>query len=139
MHVDKSASLDHCDNTNVDPIVTQAGNRIVNVPVDLGVFRVSSNLRSTIKFPEPVMEIKDVKKKVEIVQCRLMTSNQAIRSDLLVRMVQNSHCYYQGYVSKNIQYATVHVSRFGFDGSCVSSDIKSLTVRIPFKCMTTLH
>jgi hypothetical protein len=135
VNVDKSASLDHCDNTTVDPILTPAGERTVHVPVDLGVYRVSSNLEAHITFPEPVMEIKDVKKNVEIVQCRLMTiptsngdfSEDGAQFPLLL----------SGYVRKNIQYATP-CGGSGFDGSCVSSDIKSLTVRVPFKCMTTI-
>ncbi|WP_044022183.1 CsxC family protein [Bacillus sp. SG-1] len=132
---DKSANIGECDNQVVDFLAVPGGNtRIIHTPVQLAVRAVTTNMVANIEFPEPVMEIKDIKKRVEIVQCRLITPPVATPA-FSVENNDTFPLYIKGYVRKNIQYAT---PCYDADGHCVSSDIKSLTVRVPFECFTNI-
>ncbi|WP_070121333.1 CsxC family protein [Bacillus marinisedimentorum] len=84
------------------------------IPVVLAEQDVSFTIDEEIVFPEPVLEIKKVKKRLKLTQCRLMLPTNTI---LLM-----------GFIRKNIQYATPVV---GDDGT-VTSNIRSFTVDIPF-------
>lgn len=128
----QSASIEHCENTPTDtPFFS--GSRRIRVPVNLGEFDVMSNIVANISFPEPVLEIKDIKKRIEIVQCRLLT--RATRS-AAGSSTGPFPLFIKGFVRKNIQYASPVYSE---TGECVSSEIKSLTTRVPFQCMTTVR
>ena len=128
--VNQSASVGECMNT---PVVTPVftGPRRIRIPVNLGEFNVSSHLTANITFPEPVLEIKDIKKRVEIVQCRLIASATTTPGDSAVGPFP---LFIKGYVRKNIQYASP--SGGSSSTECVSSEMKSLTSRVPFECMT---
>ena len=132
VNVNQTASVEQCMNTPTDtPIVT--GPRRIRVPVNLGEFIVTSHLSANISFPNPVLEIKDIKKRVEIVQCRLMTNATTFNG---ASSVGPFPLFIKGFVRKNIQYASpCHNS----SGECVSSEIKSLTTRVPFECMTMVE
>ena len=71
VNVNQSASLEQCENVTVNPPLVDAGPTIVQLPITLAEIRVTSNLVANIHFPDPVLEIKDIKKRVKIVQCRL--------------------------------------------------------------------
>ena len=93
-----------------------------------------------INFPHPVLEIKDIKKRVKIIQCSLLldpVSNPSSAFNLPSDPdEQVGHLFLKGFVRKNIQYASpTHLSS---DDSCVSSSLKSLTTDIPFECVVTL-
>ncbi|WP_082235289.1 CsxC family protein [Halobacillus massiliensis] len=134
VNLNESASIEQCTSESVDTPTTPAGDVTIRVPVELGAFTVTSHLTANITFPDPVLEIKDIKKRVIITQCRLMTRTSTGDDD------QFSDgpfpLFIKGYVRKNIRYATTcpH-SR----GECVSSEIKSLTVNVPFECVTTVE
>jgi hypothetical protein len=132
--VNQSASVSHCESREVDicDIVTSPPvPTIIRVPVTLAELEVESNLVANIHFPDPVLEIKDIKKRVKIVQCRLMTP-PATTPTFSEGPFQ---LFLKGFVRKNIQYATPCPNS---TGECVSSEIRSLTADIPFECVTTV-
>ncbi|WP_430788258.1 CsxC family protein [Virgibacillus flavescens] len=134
VNLNQSASVDSCTNTPTDTPVTPLGERLIRVPVNLGDFIINSSLVANITFPHPVLEIKDIKKRVEIVQCRLLTPSAAAASTFDDGPFP---LYIKGFVRKNIQYASPSPCD-NASGSCVSSEIRSLTARVPFECMTTV-
>ena len=69
-----SASVHECESTRVTPLVTPGRNNqvIMKVPVTLAERTVTTSLSANINFPHPVLEIKDIKKRVKIVQCSLL-------------------------------------------------------------------
>jgi hypothetical protein len=77
-------------------------------------------MTSKIEFPEPVLEIKEVKKSLKVTQCRLLLPTNKV--------------FIKGFVRKNIQYATPKKS----DLYKVVSDIRSMTVDIPFETVTEI-
>lgn len=137
--LNKSASVEQCDNVSVSPPLVNAGPTIVRLPVTLAEVRVTSNMTANIHFPDPVLEIKDIKKRVKIVQCKLLLGGNAVdpATGLLTRSVP---LYLKGYIRKNIQYATpcTHPSGSRSPGDCVASDMRSLTVDVPFECVTNI-
>ena len=72
--IDISAHMGECENRAATPITTPIGVRLINVPVVLAERTISTNLVANIKFPEPVLEIKDIKKQVKIVFIKFMCS-----------------------------------------------------------------
>ncbi|MBD1381946.1 DUF3794 domain-containing protein [Bacillus sp. IB182487] len=115
----KSASIEQCDSTPRP--TTGISNAVINAPVILATLRVSTNLVANIHFPDPVLEIKDIKKRLKIVQCRLL--------------LPTNQLFLKGFVRKNIQYATPCP---GASDSCVSSNLRSLTVDVPWECVTSI-
>ncbi len=93
---------------------------VIKVPVVLAETTVQIDTTAKIHFPEPVLEIKAVKKNLKLTQCRLLLPTNKL--------------FLKGFVRKNIQYATpVNSWRHG-----VHSAIRSLTVDIPFETVTEL-
>ncbi|UOQ44806.1 DUF3794 domain-containing protein [Halobacillus salinarum] len=130
-----SASVEQCVNTPVDDVITTPANPalITRLPVTLAELTVNSSLSANIQFPEPVLEIKDVKKRVKIVQCRLLLPGTADSDDPFA--AGDYQLFLRGFVRKNIQYATPDP---GASDACVSSSLRSLTVDVPFECVTTV-
>jgi hypothetical protein len=106
-------------NTPITPQIINAF-PYIKVPVVLGETTVQIDLDSTITFPEPVLEIKQIKKNLKLVQCRLLLPTNKL--------------FLKGFVRKNIQYATPSAGGRDF----VSSNIHSLTVDVPFQVVTRL-
>ncbi|MGJ7922363.1 CsxC family protein [Neobacillus sp. LXY-4] len=93
---------------------------VVKVPVVLGEATVQIDMSAKIHFPEPVLEIKAVKKNLKLTQCRLLLPTNKL--------------FIKGFVRKNIQYASPRSSyRHG-----VISSIRSLTVDVPFETVTEI-
>ena len=70
-----SASVHDCESTRITPVCTTPGRNnqvIMKVPITLAERTVSTSLSANINFPHPVLEIKDIKKRVKIVQCSLV-------------------------------------------------------------------
>ncbi|WP_455429231.1 CsxC family protein [Halobacillus halophilus] len=132
--LNKSASIEQCMNEETDTPVTPEGTRLVRIPVNLGDFNVTTHMVANIEFPYPVSEIKDIKKRVVILQCRLMTRTSASPDDQFSS--GPFPLFIKGYVRKNIQYAS---PCYNEAGECVSSEMKSLTVKVPFECMTSVN
>jgi hypothetical protein len=133
-----SASVQECDSIPVSPVCSPGGETILRVPVTLAELVVRTNLEAKISFPEPVLEIKDVKKRVEIEQCRLLLTGVPAGTDPFTPT--DLQLFIRGHVRKNIQYATPHVipGNFRCASKCVSSAIRSLTAKVPFECVTTI-
>lgn len=131
--VNDSASLGECASVPVAPILTPGGTRIIRVPVTLAERSVSSSLSANITFPKPVLEIKDIKKRVKLIQCSLILPPVATAAEAFTPV--DGHLFLKGFIRKNIQYASPTTDT---SASCVSSTLNSLTVDIPFECMTTI-
>lgn len=113
----KNALSPKVGNRPVEPDVIH-GKATVKVPVVLAETVVQLDLNPTIKFPEPVLEIKNIKKNLKITQCRLLLPTNKL--------------FIAGFVRKNIQYAT---PKYGTKDALIS-DIRSLTIDVPFKAVT---
>jgi hypothetical protein len=132
----QTASVHDCASSEAPTVVTPGiNNRVtMKVPIVLAERTVSTSLSANINFPHPVLEIKDIKKRVKIVQCSLVLEP----AESLARSFDpvDAHLFIKGFVRKNIQYASpTHLSS---DDSCVSSSLKSLTTDIPFDCVVTI-
>ncbi|WP_428908568.1 CsxC family protein [Niallia sp. Krafla_26] len=135
--VEVSAHIGECENESVEPITTPEGPTTIKVPVTLAELNVKTNLVAKICFPDPVLEIKDIKKRVEIVQCRLLLPGipEYRYDDDFPFEKRTLRLFIKGFVRKNIQYATPSPR----SKDCgVSSEIKSFTVKVPFECVTTI-
>jgi hypothetical protein len=137
-----TASVHECESTRVTPLVTPGRNNqiIMKVPVTLAERTVTTSLSANINFPHPVLEIKDIKKRVKITQCSLLLNTVSNPNNAFNLPSdpneQVGHLFLKGFVRKNIQYASpTHLSS---DDSCVSSSLKSFTTDIPFDCVVTL-
>jgi hypothetical protein len=115
----KSSVQQEVSNTPVKPEVINSY-PYMKVPVVLGETTVQIDLDSIIEFPEPVLEIKKIKKNLKLVQCRLLLPTNKL--------------FLKGFVRKNIQYATPKAGGKDF----VSSSIRSLTVDVPFQAVTQI-
>lgn len=134
--VNVTAHMGECENEPVCPAKTPAGTRILRVPVTLAELAIKTNLVANITFPDPVLEIKDIKKRVKIIQCRLLLPGIPESSNPLTPFTPTTlRLFIKGFVRKNIQYATPCRNS---TGDCVSSEIRSLTVDVPFECVTTI-
>ncbi|MBH0231489.1 CsxC family protein [Halobacillus yeomjeoni] len=118
-----TSNLHYCDNTPVKPNVS-IGKIVSKVPVVLAEIDLQINLDETITFPEPVLEIKDIKKRVALTQCRLLLPTHKL--------------FIKGFVRKNIQYASPAHDIEASTAKSVSSDLHSYTVDIPFECVTEI-
>ncbi|WP_096186486.1 CsxC family protein [Evansella halocellulosilytica] len=98
------------------PDITK-GHTIIKSPVVLAETTVQIDLNTTIKFPEPVLEIKDIKKNLKLTQCRLLLPTKKL--------------FLSGFVRKNIQYAS---PKYGSPHSVISN-IRSITKDVPFSAV----
>lgn len=120
---DGNSSLHSCENKPQCPRVA-IGKVYTKVPVVLAELTIQVNMDAMIDFPEPVLEIKDIKKRVNLTQCRLLLPTNKL--------------FVKGFVRKNIQYASPCKEIDASTPTSVSSDLHSLTVDIPFQCVTEI-
>jgi hypothetical protein len=118
-----TSDMIECSNQSFNPQVS-IGKIITKVPVVLAELTVQLNLDSKITFPEPVLEIKDIKKRVNLTQCRLLLPTNKL--------------FIKGFVRKNIQYASPSSEIETSSTKSVASDLHSYTVDIPFDCVTEI-
>lgn len=119
-----TSNIKECKNHPVKPNVS-IGKIITKVPVVLAELNLQLNLDATITFPEPVLEIKDIKKRVNLTQCRLLLPTHKL--------------FVKGFVRKNIQYASPSGEIEKSTEQSVASDLHSLTVDVPFECVTDIE
>ncbi|UQD51878.1 DUF3794 domain-containing protein [Bacillus methanolicus] len=100
------------------------GNIVAKVPVVLAELTLQTHVDTIIKFPEPVFEIKDIKKRVKLTQCRLLLPTNKL--------------FIKGFVRKNIQYTSPSKEIELSTTSTVASDLHSFTIDIPFQCVTEI-
>ncbi|EIJ81307.1 hypothetical protein PB1_00130 [Bacillus methanolicus PB1] len=115
---DCKATHHHYPNVSIGKIVTK-------VPVVLAELTIQTHVDTIINFPEPVLEIKDIKKRVKLTQCRLLLPTNKL--------------FIKGFVRKNIQYASPCQEIEPSTSSTISSDLHSFTVDIPFQCITEIR
>jgi hypothetical protein len=107
----------HQPNVNIGKLVTK-------VPVVLAELALQADMTAKITFPEPVLEIKDVKKRVKITQCRLLLPSNKL--------------FVSGFVRKNIQYASPSGDIEHATHQSIASDLHSYTIDIPFQVVTEI-
>ena len=100
------------------------GKIYAKVPVILAELELQLHLNALINFPEPVLEIKDIKKRVVLTQCRLLLPSHKL--------------FIKGFVRKNIQYATPSTEIAPSTEMSVASDMHSFTTEVPFECVTEI-
>lgn len=100
------------------------GKLITKVPVVLAELTLQVDIDAKIKFPEPVLEIKDIKKRVFLTQCRLLLPTNKL--------------FVKGFVRKNIQYASPCKDIEMHTNKSIASDLHSFTVDIPFQLVTEI-
>ena len=137
----ESADLHDCTSTAATPVTTPggaAGRIITKVPVAIAERNVSTNLSVKIKFPHPVLEIKDIKKSLKIVQCSLVLQPVAPGQNPFAPA--DGHLFLKGFLRKNFQFASPIMDKCHDYGknSCLSSVMKSHTVNVPFECVVTI-
>lgn len=116
-------SIKHSENMECHPQVS-LGKIITKVPVVLAELTLQVNMEAKITFPEPVLEIKDIKKRVKLTQCRLLLPTNKL--------------FVKGVVRKNIQYASPSRDIAESTSTSIASDMHSYTVDIPFECVTEI-
>lgn len=102
---------------------------LVKVPVVLTEQKIQIDVEAEVAFAEPVLEIKRIKKNIFIDQCK------AIVIAPYAKPWPRGKLFISGFVRKNIEYATVECRSKGLK----SGDIKHLTVKVPFKCVTEIE
>lgn len=109
-----------CSNIPVAPAPITTG-AIAKIPIVLAELVLQVNVNATITLPEPVTEIKVIKKKLFLQQCLLLQNTNTLFLD--------------GFVRKNIEYATRDLcsNAQGFCGA-----IRQCTVDVPFACATPI-
>jgi hypothetical protein len=100
------------------------GKIIAKVPVVLAELTLQVNVDAFLTFPEPVLEIKDIKKHIKLTQCRLLLPTNKL--------------FVKGFVRKNIQYASPCREIENNTRGSIASDLHSYTVDIPFQCVTEI-
>jgi hypothetical protein len=100
------------------------GKIYAKVPVILAELDLQLHLNATITFPEPVLEIKDIKKRVVLTQCRLLLPTNKL--------------FIKGFVRKNIQYASPSTDISPSTETSVASDLHSFTTEVPFESVTEI-
>ncbi|BBB89885.1 MAG TPA: hypothetical protein PKA28_11550 [Methylomusa anaerophila] len=123
----ETKTLQECHNEEI-PTIYKNGIRSIKVPVELKEVFIQIPVESTIRLEEPALEIKRIKKSIQITQCKLVVpvGRQCNAID--------SKLFLAGLVRKNIEYANVKC----IDDSIISGDIRHTTVSIPFECATEI-
>lgn len=110
-------TLNNCENT-IKSIDALSKDIVIKVPVVLAELTVQINVNSIIDLPEKALEIKRIKKRLNITQCLLLQDTNIL--------------FITGFIRKNIEYST-HMCTSGH-GNC--GDIRHCTVDVPFRCTT---
>ena len=114
-----AANIGSCPSTRVTPPIT-AGDIVTKVPVVLAEVTTQVNTDFTFTVPVPVLEIKTIGKRLKLTES--------------VLALPTNKLFLKGFVRKNIQFATPTT----FTGTQVSSMIESLTIDVPFSCVTDI-
>lgn len=121
--------VNKCEDANCECIPNphphvSIGKILTKVPVVLAELTLQVDIDTCITFPEPVLEIKDIKKRLKITQCRLLLPTNKL--------------FVKGFVRKNIQYASPSMDIAASNATSVASDLHSYTVDVPFQCITEI-
>lgn len=125
----KAKNLNLSNGVSIKPTGV-SGPLVAKIPVVLGQTDVQIDLETDVKLKDDFYEIKRIKKDVFLTQCRLMpTAGMRDKRGNLI----SGKLFLQGYIKKNIEYATAKCSD---EDDVVSGNIKHTTVKVPFKCIT---
>ena len=124
----RSATIQECIAEKDEVVVTPSSGKIIKVPVLLQKLAVQIPTDAKIEFPEceNVLEIKDIKKRVFLSQCKLINDPGNDTGSIFI----------SGYVRKNIQYASNPIN---CSPNEIQTTLKSLTVNVPFECYSTIE
>lgn len=116
----------------VAPTLISEGDVYVKLPVILAKSNVTIPIEATITLDRPAVEIKRVKKNVYLTQARLIPPARRRRGfgDLDLTGI----VFVQGFIRKNIEYATQTCS--SCDGTNICGDIGHCIVETPFEFTT---
>ncbi len=95
---------------------------LVKIPVVLAEVDVQIDVFSEITLPTPAIEIKRIKKRLKLTQCRLIQNTNKV--------------FLEGFVRKNIEYATAEQC---VDVDSVCGNIQHCTLDVPFRCVTEIE
>lgn len=117
-----SETVGTCSFTAIAPTVVNATSPVVGkVPVVLQEVQVQINVLSEITLEEPAIEIKRVRNRLKLTQCRLLQPTGKL--------------FLRGFVRQNIEYAGTP-SEVTHRTAC--GDILDCIVDIPFECVTAI-
>lgn len=98
---------------------------ITKVPVLLLETTIQIDLDGMTEFPEPVLEIKQVKNVVKLLDTTLLLPSNKL--------------FIKGYVRKNVDYATPAANIEPSTASTIAAEIHSFTTDLPFKTVTNIN
>ncbi|WP_338452238.1 DUF3794 domain-containing protein [Niallia oryzisoli] len=127
-----SSTLDEVDSEETEPI-TAHGTVLAHVPITLAQRTITTSLSANIHFDDPVLEIKDVKKRVKIIQCSLILDPVTEPEDVFEPA--DARLFIRGFVRKNFQYAS---PTYRDSDNCITSEMKSHTIDVPFEVSTVI-
>ncbi|MFP3359646.1 hypothetical protein R0K17_20180, partial [Planococcus sp. SIMBA_143] len=76
----RSASTNSCEATNIAAFPAPTSPSLIKVPVVLDAFNIQIPMHANIDLPADVLEIKDIKKRVFLDQCKLLSNAQSPES-----------------------------------------------------------
>ncbi|HLR20903.1 MAG TPA: hypothetical protein VK087_02740 [Tissierellaceae bacterium] len=99
---------------------TRKDGAIAKLPVTLAEIKVQFLLHANIDLPESAIKIKDMKKYLQVTQCRLLQPTNVL--------------FVKGFIRKHIDYATKGCS----NDRSVCGDIRHCTMDVPFEFTTPI-
>lgn len=93
---------------------------VARLPVTLAEIKVQFLINANIDLPEPALRIKDIKKYLQITQCRLLQPTNVL--------------FVKGFIRKHIDYTTRNCSNH----EAVCGDIRHCTMNVPFEFTTPI-
>lgn len=112
--------IDNAPNIGITPIGIDTG-VVVKIPVVLAELTVNFNVAANINLPEPVLEVKNIKKRLKITQCSLLQPTNIL--------------FIKGYIRKSIDYTTAVCS----NREAVCGDLHHCTIDVPFQFSTPVN
>ena len=110
----------NCPNKEVE-IISLTSGVIAKIPVVLAALTVRINISSLIELSEPIFQIKEIIKKVNIDQCTLMQDINTL--------------FIKGYINKDISCYTASSSK----NDEIYGEVQNFTVKVPFRCTTHVN
>ncbi|HBC92669.1 MAG TPA: hypothetical protein DCZ10_07120 [Pelotomaculum sp.] len=118
-----SETVPLCESQPVTPTVVNTNKFVIGkIPVVLAELDVQIDLFATITLPTPAVEIKRIKKRLKLTQCRLIQNTNKL--------------FLEGFVRKNVEFATAE--------TCVATNsicgqIHQCILDVPFRCVTEIE
>lgn len=127
--ITKASSL--TEQSTVTPTVISTGPVFVKLPVVLAETNITIPVEAIIKLDENVTEIKRIRKNVFLTQSRLIPFSEDAQPFTAILFIE-------GFIRKNIEYATQTCLTSTAIGTNSCGDIKHCTVEVPFSYTTRI-